>query len=85
MNGSVTMQGYVPEFDATIIERVLDEGVEIVGKSHCENLCLSGGSHTGALGPVHNPHKMGYMSGGSSSGSAVIVSLKEADLAIGGD
>lgn len=85
MNGSITMEGYIPDVDATIVERMLDEGVEITGKAHCENLCLSAGSHTNALGPVHNPHKMGYMSGGSSSGSAVVVSLGEVDMAIGGD
>src|SRR4029077_6593567 len=47
--------------------------------------CFSGGSHTNALGPVHNPRKMGYSSGGSSSGSAVVVVTGEADMAIGGD
>ena len=36
-------------------------------------------------GPVHNPHKMGYSAGGSSSGSGVVVALGEADMAIGGD
>ena len=34
---------------------------------------------------MHNPHKMGYSAGGSSSGSAVLVALGEADMAIGGD
>src|SRR5439155_1425605 len=47
--------------------------------------CLSGGSHTNATGPVHNPHKMGYSAGGSSSGSAVLVALGAADMAVGGD
>ena len=57
----------------------------IVGKVHCEYFCFSGGSHTCAAGPVHNPHKMGYSAGGSSSGSAVVVATGEADMAIGGD
>ena len=61
------------------------QGAEIVGKTHCESFCLSGGSHTNATGPVHNPYKMGYSAGGSSSGSAVVVALGEADMAIGGD
>ena len=46
---------------------------------------MSGGSHTNAKGAVHNPHKMGYMAGGSSSGSAALVAAGEVDLAIGGD
>ena len=85
MNGSATLEGYVPDFDATIVTRMLDAGAEIVGKTHCESFCMSGGSHTGAVGAVHNPHKMGYSAGGSSSGSAVVVATGEADMAIGGD
>jgi len=39
----------------------------IAGKAVCEYFCFSGGSHTSASGPVHNPHRMGYSAGGSSS------------------
>src|SRR5713226_5501016 len=85
MNGASTLEGYVPEVDATVAIRILDAGGTIVGKSHCENFCLSGGSHTNATGPVHNPYKLGYSAGGSSSGSAVLVALGEVDMAIGGD
>ena len=85
MNGSSILEGYVPDIDATIVTRLLDAGATIVGKAHCENLCASGGSHTNAKGPVHNPHKRGYSAGGSSSGSAVLVAAGEVDLAIGGD
>jgi amidase len=85
MNGASTLESFVPDFDATIVTRMLDAGAEIVGKTHCEYFCLSGGSHTNATGAVHNPHKMGYSAGGSSSGSAVVVALGEADMAIGGD
>ncbi len=85
MNGSSTLEGYIPNIDATIVTRLLDAGAVIKGKSHCELFCLSGGSHTGALGPVHNPHKHGYSAGGSSSGSGALVAAGEVDLAIGGD
>src|SRR5499433_1218535 len=85
MNGASTLEGYVPDTDATIVTRILDAGGTIIGKVHCEYFCFSGGSHTCAAGPVHNPHKMGYSAGGSSSGSAVVVATGEADMAIGGD
>ena len=85
MNGNSILEGYVPEIDATVVARLLDAGAEIVGKTHCESYCISGGSHTGAKGPVHNPYKMGYSAGGSSSGSGVVVALGEADMALGGD
>src|SRR5450759_2354528 len=66
MNGASTLEGYVPDIDATVVRRVLDAGGTIVGKAHCEYFCLSGGSHTNATGPVHNPWRMGYIAGGSS-------------------
>ena len=85
MNGSSTLEGYIPNLDATIVTRLLDAGATIMGKAHCECFCLSGGSHTGALGPVINPHKAGYSAGGSSSGSGALVAAGEVDMAIGGD
>jgi amidase len=85
MNGASTLEGYTPEIDATLVTRILDAAGTVVGKAHCEYFCLSGGSHTNATGPVHNPYKMGYSAGGSSSGSAVLVALREVDMAIGGD
>ena len=85
MNGSVTLEGYIPEGDATIVTRILDAGGTIVGKAVCEHLCFSGGSHTSDTGPVRNPHDPTRSAGGSSSGSAALVVAGECDLAIGGD
>src|SRR5712671_5170230 len=85
MNGASTLEGYVPDIDATLVTRILDAGGTIVGKAHCEYFCLSGGSHTSALGPVHNPYKHGYAAGGSSSGSGALVGSGEVEMAIGGD
>jgi amidase len=84
-NGSNVLEGYVPNHDATIVTRMLDAGATIKGKAVCEFFCLSGGSHTSQPGPVHNPHRMGYSAGGSSSGSAALVASGEVDMAIGGD
>lgn len=85
MNGSSTLEGYVPDLDATVVTRMLDAGATIVGKAHCEHFCLSGGSHTCSAGPVHNPYKYGYMAGGSSSGCGALVGAGEVEIAIGGD
>lgn len=85
MIGADILEGYVPDVDATIVERILDAGGEIAGKAVCEYYCVSGGSHTSATGPVQNPRKHGYSAGGSSSGSAALVAADEVDMAIGGD
>src|SRR5215469_7352537 len=83
--GAQLLEGYVPEIDATVVERILDAGGEIAGKSVCEYFCVSGGSHTSATGPVDNPRRPGYTTGGSSSGSAALVAAGDVDMAIGGD
>ena len=85
MNGASTLEGYVPDVDATIVTRILDAGGTIMGKVHCEYFCFSGGSHTSSAGPVHNRRKMGYSAGGSSSGSAAVVAAGDVEMAIGGD
>lgn len=85
MNGSPTLKGYIADFDATVATRVLDAGAMIAGKAHCEPLCLGGGSHLNRCGPIHNPHRLGFSAGGSSSGVAALVGAGEVDLAIGAD
>lgn len=85
MNGASTLKGYTPDIDATVVTRLLEAGATIVGKAHCEYFCLSGGSHTNATGPVHNPHKHGYSAGGSSSGCGALVGAGQIDMAVGGD
>jgi amidase len=67
------------------VTRVLDAAATIVGKTNCEYFCLSGGSHTSQRGPTHNPHRHGYSAGGSSSGSAVALVVRDVDLALGAD
>jgi amidase len=85
MNGSRSVEGFVPLRDATVVTRLLAAGATIAGKAVCEDLCFSGASHTSATGPVRNPWDTSRTSGGSSSGSAVLVATGQADLALGGD
>ena len=84
-NGASVLEGYVPEFDATIVTRLLDAGAEIVGKSVCEYFSFSGGAATSVSGPVHNPRAWGHTPGGSSTGSGALVAAGEVDMATGGD
>ncbi len=85
MNGSATLEGFVPRSDASVVRRILEAGGEIAGKAVCEDLCFSGGSHTAATGPVRNPWDPTRSAGGSSCGSAVLVATGEVDMAIAGD
>jgi len=85
MNGSAVLEGFVPDVDATVVTRILDEGGKIIGKAVCEDLCFSGGSFTSATGPVLNPHNPKYNAGGSSSGPAALLVNGDCDMAMGCD
>src|SRR3954447_7736531 len=85
MNGSRTVEGFVPSYDATVVTRLLEAGATVVGKAVCESLCFSGASHTSDSGPVRNPWDPTRTSGGSSSGCAALVATAQVDMAIGGD
>lgn len=84
-NGTSLLDGYIPEFDAEVVTRLLGAGARIMGKTNAECLCASGASFTGVNGPVLNPWDRTRSAGGSSSGSAVAVATGMADLALGGD
>ncbi|KAH8669761.1 amidase signature domain-containing protein [Tricladium varicosporioides] len=77
--------GWIPNVDATLVTRILDAGGLILGKSACEAGCLVAVSDTSNTGNVHNPYAYGYSTGGSSSGSARLVSTGQVDMAIGTD
>jgi amidase len=85
MNGSQLLEGYVPEIDATVVERILDAGGLITGKAACEDLCFSGGSHTSKPVPIKNPHRPTHSAGGSPGGSAAALVAGDCDMALGGD
>lgn len=85
LHGSKLLEGFVPEIDATVVIRILNEGGHIVAKTTCEALSFSGGSFTSYPAPVLNPINPEYMSGGSSSGAAVAVATGVCDVAIGAD
>lgn len=83
--GTNFIKGFVPECDATVTTRILEAGGKVLGKAVCENMCHSATSHSSGTGIVENPIAEGYSSGGSSSGSGVLVALGEVDGAIGAD
>jgi amidase len=84
-NGSRTMDGFVAAYDATVVTRILAAGGTIFGKTVCEDLCFSGGSHTSHPAPVRNPHNPRRSAGGSSSGSAAAIVAGDVPICLGGD
>ena len=85
--GAFALEGFVPDFDATVVTRVLRAGGTIVGKNVMNG--LSGGFGTGGgigdYGRPLNPHNRDHVTGGSSSGSGAAVAAREVDISFGGD
>jgi amidase len=84
--GSHFMDGYIPDYDATVVTRLLAHGATIVGKLNMHDFASGGGLvGIGDFGRTPNPYDQERVSGGSSSGCAVAVATGTVDLAIGDD
>ncbi len=82
---SKILEDYIPDSDATIVGRILDEGGEINAILNLDNFAFSGAGDTSAFGPTLNPHNTGHLAGGSSGGSAAALYYDDIDITIGGD
>jgi amidase len=83
--GSRVLQGFVPTIDATVTDRLLRAGAEIVAITNMDDLAFAGGGDSGWYGPTLNPWDSGRVAGGSSSGSAAALFYEGIDVALGGD
>ncbi len=85
--GSFALDGFAPDFDATVVTRVLQAGGTVIGKNVMNG--LSGGFGTGGgfgdYGRPLNPHNHAHVTGGSSSGSGAAVAAGQVDISFGGD
>ncbi|MEM7252856.1 MAG: amidase [Pseudomonadota bacterium] len=76
---------WVPDFDATVVERLQAAGAVIVGKTNLSEGAADSSSVSSAFGPPRNPWDPAYITGGSSGGSAAAVAAGMAYAAIGSD
>jgi len=76
---------YEPAASATVVERLVAAGAVVVGKTNLDQFATGLVGTRSPYGAVRDAHRPEYVSGGSSSGSAVAVALEIADLALGTD
>lgn len=76
---------FVPSYDATAVERLLDEGAALVGKANMDGFAMGPGGFWSEFGAVTNPVAPDRISSGSSSGSAAAVAAGLVDAALGTD
>lgn len=83
--GSKILEGFESQFNATAIQRVLDEDVIIIGRQNCDEFGMGSTNENSAFGPCLNEIGENRVSGGSSGGSAVAVQADMCFASLGTD
>jgi aspartyl-tRNA(Asn)/glutamyl-tRNA(Gln) amidotransferase subunit A len=79
------LEGWIPPYDATIVTRLRQAGLVMLGKTNMDEFAMGSSTEYSAFGPTYNPWDLTRIPGGSGGGSAASLAAYEAPLAIGTD
>jgi len=82
---SKILQGYVSPYNATVIEKMLQNGLSPYGRCNMDEFAMGSSTETSQYGKTLNPHDFNRVPGGSSGGSAAVVGAGIAVAALGSD
>jgi len=82
---SKILDGFISQFNATAVQRLLDEDAIIIGRQNCDEFAMGSSNENSAFGPVLNAADTSRVPGGSSGGSAVAVQADMCQISLGSD